>query len=153
MIDRWSIFDRHYETSGISAVGAFRFVWTSFGIENTARVDRHRHRNRHFSVSDLNLATDTHDSVSLGLLAREVCELHQITGQFRITDECCARFPGDLNCIADVIAMPMSEQYVIDFRKRCQRIFSVLYIRVDGLLSQGSISRTFPRGVVIEKAA
>src|SRR5215217_8227004 len=105
MVDRWTILDDDHESRRIAAIRALGFSWTSFGIEDTARVDRRCHRNRDFPVGNLNLASDAHDSITLGSLFRKVCELHEIAGQLGIADKCGAGLPRDLNRIANMIAM------------------------------------------------
>src|SRR6185436_5319061 len=120
MIDRRTILDDDHEARRIAAVRALGLTWTSLRIEDTARVDRGCHGNRDFPVSNLNLAADAHDFITFGLLFWEVCELHEVAGQLRITDKFGAGLLRDLDGIANMIAMSVSEQYVIDFGNRSQ---------------------------------
>src|SRR5215216_2526888 len=122
MIDRRAILDDDHESRRIAAIRALGFIWTSFGIEDTARVDRWCHGNCDFPIGNLNLASNAHDSVTFGSLFWEVCELHEIAGQLRITDKCGAGLSRDVDRIANMVAMPVSEQYVIDFGNRSQRV-------------------------------
>src|SRR5215213_3382098 len=130
MIDRWTIPDDDHESGWIAAIRALGFGWTSFGIEDTARVDRRCHRYCDFPVGNLNLASDSHYSITFGLLFWKVCKLHEIAGQLRIADKCGAGLPRDFDRVTNMIAVSMSKQYVIDLRKRSQRIFLFLYVRI-----------------------
>src|SRR5689334_14081767 len=124
MIDRWTIFDRNHETRGIAAVGAFRFVWASLGIEDAARMDSGCHRDRHFAVRNLNLTADPYDAVCFAPFFGEVSELDEITGEFRIADKRGAGFFGDRSRVPDVISMAVRNQDVVNFANGRERIFS-----------------------------
>src|SRR5215213_6633390 len=137
MIDRRTISDDDHESRRIAAIRALGLSWAGFGIEDTARVDRWCHRNRDFPVRNFNLASDAHDSITFGSLFRKVCELHEIAGQLRIADKCGAGLSRDFDCVANMIAMPVSKQYVIDFRKRSQRISLVLNVRIRWVTEPG----------------
>jgi hypothetical protein len=63
----------------------------------------------------LNLAANPHDAITFGSLFGKVCELDEIAGQLRVADECGASLLRDFDSIANVIAMPVSKPYVIDF--------------------------------------
>src|SRR6185503_5520278 len=97
MIARRTIVDDNQKARRIAAIRALGFTWTSLGIEDTARVDCGRHGNRDFPVSNLNLAADAHDFITFGLLFGEVCELHEVAGQLRITDKFGAGLLRDLD--------------------------------------------------------
>src|SRR5215216_2182212 len=122
MIDRRTILDDDHKPRRIAAICAVGFTWTSFGVEDTARVDRWCHGNCDFPVCNLNLASNPHDSVTFSSVFWKVRELHEIAGQLRIADKCGAGLSGDFDRIANMIAMSVSKQYVIDFGNRSQRV-------------------------------
>src|SRR5437899_1448107 len=115
MVNRGAVLNHDDEAGWVPAVCALGFVGTSFGVEDAARMNGRRHGDCYFAVGDLNFAANTHDCVCLGLLSGEVSELHQVAGQFRIADERGSGLLCDFNCVADMIAMSVSEEYVIDF--------------------------------------
>ena len=117
MIDRRAILDDDYEAGRIAAIRALGFSWTSFGIEDAARVDCRRHCNCDFAVGNLDFAADAHDSVTFGSLFWKVRELHEIAGQLRIADEGGAGLSRDVDRVSNMVAMSVSEQYVIDAGK------------------------------------
>src|ERR1044072_1759606 len=83
------------------------------------------HRYGDFAIGDLNLAAHLHDIV-LRLFSWKISQLDEISGKFGISDQERASFLCDVNRIANVIAMTMSQQDVIDVRTCGERIFIVL---------------------------
>src|ERR1051325_11030551 len=63
VINRWPILDRDNKTSRVPAVRALGFIWTSFRIEDAARMNRGRHCDCYLTVGDLNLAANSHERI------------------------------------------------------------------------------------------
>src|ERR1043165_6191567 len=109
MVDRWPILYHQDEARGITTIRAFRLCWSSFRIKDTARVNRRRHRDRYLSIRDLNFAADSHNSFTFGTLFGKVSQLHEVAGQLGIANEHGTCLLRNLDCIADVIAMAVSD--------------------------------------------
>src|SRR6476620_4067796 len=125
MINCWTVSDRDDKPCRVPAVRSFRLVGTGLRVEDAAGMYGGSHCHHYFAIRDLNFATDTHDRVSLSLLAGEASELYQVAGQLRIADEYRPGLICDFNCVANVVAMSMCQQNVINSSKFQQRIFVV----------------------------
>src|ERR1051325_3324657 len=93
-------------------------------------MHRGRHGDGDFAVRYLNLAADSHDGVRLGLLLGEARELDEVAGQLRVADERRAGLLRYLDRVADVVAVAVRYEYVVDLRDGGQRVFAVLRLRV-----------------------
>src|SRR4030095_2791350 len=130
MIDCWAVLDRNDKTSWTSAICALRFVRTRLGIENAARMNCCSHRNHYFAVSDLNLIAHLHNVATINLLGWKVGELRKIACEFGISNQSSAGLFGDRNRIADMVAMTVREQDVVNFWNGHKRILPISRFRV-----------------------
>src|ERR1044071_5533701 len=93
-------------------------------------MNRGSHRHRYLAVRNLDFAADAHDRVSLSLLAGKVSELNEVAGQLGITNERRASEFGDFNRVADMIAVAVGQEYVINSWYCRERIFAELHVRI-----------------------
>src|SRR5258708_3420830 len=91
-------------------------------------MHRRRHRYGHLAIRDRDLAADTHDRIGRRLLFRESLQLYEITGKLRICDEYRTGVFCDLDSLANVIAMPVCEKYVIHLPQIRERVLAVLCV-------------------------